>query len=218
MDSEPEPKRAVTRAAADVRAWFGGVPVTLGAIAVLGCWHALASPLAAALGTERFGTWFVARGSPSPGWLLATLSHADLNHLLANLLLLAIWGTITESTLGARRYAAFLAVTGVAGILSQVALYVVRGVSGGIVGASGAAQAATAFAVVTLALGRGPLETAAIRYGALAGAVSIVSLQLLNDFVGALTVVPESSGIAHLAGIVLGATYAVVDSRQEKSG
>ena len=138
------------------------------------------------------------------------LSHADLNHLAANLLFLVIWGTIAEHALGARRYAGFLAATGVAGILAQVAQYVLAGVSGGIVGASGAAQATAAFAAVALARGRGPFETPALRRGVVSGAVAIVALQLLNDFVGASTVVPESSGVAHLTGMLLGAGYALV--------
>ncbi len=209
-----DPERATDRVAGDVRAWFSGVPVTAGAVAALVGWHALAPPLASALGAERFGTWFVARASPSPGWLLAVLSHADAGHLLANVLLLVLWGTITEHVLGARRYAAFLAVTGVAGILAQVAGYVLEGVSGGIVGASGAAQATTAFAAVTLALGRGPFHTSAVRHGAFAGAVTVLTLQLLNDFAAVFTLVPQTSGVAHLTGIVLGVAYALVETRR----
>ena len=206
-----DPERATDRVVGDVRAWFSDAPVTAGAVAVLVGWHALVPPLAAAFGAERFGGWFVARASPSPGWLLAVLSHADTGHLLANVLLLVLWGTVTEHVLGARRYAAFLVVTGVAGILAQVAGYVFEGVSGGIVGASGAAQATTAFAAVAVALGRGPFRTPAVRRGALAGAVTVLTLQLLNDFAGAFTLVPETSGIAHLTGIVLGAACAVYD-------
>lgn len=206
-----DPERATDRVAGDVRAWFSDTHVTAGAVALLVGWHVLVPPLAAAFGAERFGAWFVARASPSPGWLLAVLSHADAGHLLANVLLLVIWGTITEHALGGRRYAAFLVLTGVAGILAQVAGYVVEGISGGIVGASGAAQATTAFAAVALALGRGPFRTPEVRRGAFAGAVTVLGLQLLNDFAELFTVVPESSGIAHLTGIVLGAAYAVYD-------
>lgn len=214
MDRDRDPEQAAQQVAVDLRSWFSGVPVTVGAVAGLVCWHALAPWLAAGLGAERFGTWFVARASPSPGWLLATLSHASPSHLAANLLLLVIWGTVTEHVLGAKRYAAFLVTTGVAGILAQVAQYVAQGVTGGIVGASGAAQATTAFAAVALALGRGPFDTPEARRGVFAGAISIVVLQLLNDFSGVLTLVPETSGVAHLTGIVLGALYAVVDARR----
>lgn len=209
---DPDPERASRQIAADLRVWLGDAPVTLGAVTLLICWHAFVPWLAAAFGADRFGGWFVARASPSPGWLLAVLSHADLNHLAANLLFLVIWGTIAEHVLGARRHAAFLAATGVAGILTQVAQYVHTGVSGGIVGASGAAQATTAFAAVALARGRGPFGTPALRRGLVSGAVAIVALQLLNDFFGASTVVPESSGVAHLTGIVLGAGYALVET------
>jgi membrane associated rhomboid family serine protease len=205
MDAE----RATDRVAGDVRAWFSGAPVTVVAVATLVGWHVLAPPLAAAFGADRFGEWFVARASPSPGWLFAVLSHADTGHLLANVLLLVLWGTITEQALGARRYAAFLVVTGVAGILAQVASYVLEGVSGGIVGASGAAQATTAFAAVALALSWGPFRTPAVRRGAFAGSVSVLGLQVLNDFAGVFTLVPETSGIAHLTGIALGAACAV---------
>ncbi|WP_435118379.1 rhomboid family intramembrane serine protease [Halolamina sp. C58] len=219
MAREPDPKRASRRVAADLRVWLGGAPVTWGAVALLVCWHALVPRLAAAFGADRFGTWFVARASPSPGWVLAVLSHADLNHLAANLLFLVIWGTIAEHALGARRYAAFLAGTGVAGILAQVAEYVLTGVSGGVVGASGAAQATAAFAAVALARGRGPVETPALRRGLVSGAVAIVAIQLLNDFAGTSTVVPESSGVAHLTGMVLGAGYALVETgRDPRSG
>jgi membrane associated rhomboid family serine protease len=214
MAREPDPERASRRVATDLRVWLGDAPVTWGAVALLVCWHALVPWLAAAFGADRFGAWFVARASPSPGWLLAELSHAGLNHLAANLLFLVIWGTIAEHALGARRYAGFLAATGVAGILAQVAQYLATGVSGGIVGASGAAQAATAFAAVALARGRGPFETRALRRGLVSGAVAIVALQLLNDFVGASTVVPESSGVAHLTGMLLGAGYALVGTRR----
>jgi len=213
MAREPDPDQPSRRVVADLRVWLGGAPVTWGAVALLVCWHALAPWLAAAFGADRFGAWFVARASPSPGWLLAVLSHADLNHLAANLLFLVIWGTIAEHALGARRYAVFLAGTGVAGILTQVAQYVLAGVSGGIVGASAAAQATTAFAAVALARGRGPFETSALRRGVISGAVAIVALQLLNDFVGASTVGPESSGVAHLTGMLLGAGYALVETR-----
>ncbi|GAB7012334.1 rhomboid family intramembrane serine protease [Halolamina salina] len=211
MVREPDPERPSRRVAADLRDWFGGAPVTWGAVALLLCWHALAPWLAAAFGADRFGAWFVARASPSPGWLLAVLSHADLNHLTANLLFLVIWGTIAEHALGARRYAGFLAATGVAGILAQVAQYVVAGVTGGIVGASGAAQATTAFAAVALARGRGPVESPALRRGLVSGAAVVVTLQLLNDFVGASAIAPESSGVAHLTGMLLGAGYALVE-------
>lgn len=213
-----DPERATDRIAGDVRAWFSGAPVTLGAVAALVGWHVLAPPLAASFGAERFGGWFVARASPSPGWLLAVLSHADTGHLFANVLLLVIWGTITEHALGPGRYTGFLAFTGVAGILAQVAGYVLEGVNGGIVGASGAAQATTAFAAVALALGRGPFRTPAVRRGALAGAVTILSLQFVNDFVDVFTVVPETSGVAHLTGIVLGAVYAVAGIRRSTAG
>jgi membrane associated rhomboid family serine protease len=211
MARDPDSERPSRRVAADLQVWFGGSPVTGGAVTVLVCWHALAPWLAAVLGADRFGAWFVARASPSPGWLLAVLSHADLNHLAANLLFLVIWGTIAEHALGARRYAAFLAATGVAGILAQVAQYVLTGVSGGIVGASGAAQATAAFAAVALALDRGPFRGSAVRRGALAGALTVLGLQLLNDFAGVFTLVPETSGVAHLTGIVLGGAYAVYD-------
>ncbi|MFC6735259.1 hypothetical protein ACFQEQ_03290, partial [Halolamina salina] len=57
----------------------------------------------------------------------------------------------------------------------------------------------------------GPVESPALRRGLVSGAAVVVTLQLLNDFVGASAIAPESSGVAHLTGMLLGAGYALVE-------
>ena len=92
-------------------------------------------------------------------WLVPLLAsmflHAGWAHLLGNLLFLWVFGRVVEASLGARRFAAFYVLTGIAAAMTHVAMastdtVPIVGASGAIAGVLGGALALHPRAPVTV--------------------------------------------------------------------
>jgi len=166
----------------------------------------------------RYATFyelFVARQDPSLGWLLAPLAHspAQETHLVGNVAHLLMFGAVAERRLADRAYLALIAASGVASVVTQVAVYVVTAQPAGVgtLGASGIAYALTALVVVDSLR----YEEATDRWHGegtwlwtLFGAL-LVGQAALEAVVG----VPGVSAVGHLVGVLVGASYALARPR-----
>ena len=171
--------------------------------------------------SETLAWLFVAQAEPSPAWVLAILLHENVYHLLANLGQLLYFGIVPERRLSTIEYLFFLFVTGILTVLVQVAQYNLNGVSGGIAGASGATMAVMGFTVANIGLYYlGHTDDAGVSnfrvtlFGV--GAFWAIT-QTISDFYPGWTLAPGASGVAHLAGFLVGAGYAVLKTSQKYS-
>ena len=87
------------------------------------------------------------------------------------------------------------------------------------VGASGATFSVVTFALVALlkSSNGNPLTTTSstdLRPGFVLAALTILIGQLLNDFTPYLSFSQQASGVAHLSGMILGATVALLYTRR----
>jgi membrane associated rhomboid family serine protease len=190
--------------------WLQTVPATLAVCLVLVVVYAVELSVVAVAGRAATTWWFVATTTPSPGWVLGPLAHApaDPTHLVGNLLLVVVFGGMTERRLGSWAYLAVLAVAGLGGTGGQLAWYGLTGEPGGTLGASAMGLAATAFATTAslrarVATGRWTGETSWV--WVLLG-VSVVGRRLVLDLaVG----VPAVGRFGHLWGILFGTALAL---------
>ena len=174
---------------------------------------------------ETFEWLLTARADPSPGWLFAPLVHAGVFHLISNVGQLLYFGIVPERRLSTREYLGFLGATGVLTTLIQVVQYNVRGIEGGIVGASGATMAVMGFAVGHLGLSfAGRVDRTVVgsrRYRVMLFLMGCLwaAVQIPSDFIPGVSVGmgppgdATSSGVAHLSGFLLGVGYAVRNAR-----
>lgn len=156
---------------------------------------------------ERLGYFSVTQAiAHFQAWRFITFQflHADLNHILFNMLALFFFGPIVESYLSSRRYLAFYLICGIAGPLMYIALWVLRigiddprsvmvGASAGIFGVLIAAAFIAPNAMV-LVFGIIPARLRMVAWFALAYAVFTV-----------LTAGPNAGGeAAHIGGALAG--------------
>jgi membrane associated rhomboid family serine protease len=191
--------------------WLDRHPATATLAAVLAGVFAFQSLAAAVFGGGVVVYAFGAGVDPSPGWLLSTFSHVSVDHFAVNLFVLAIYGGLLEERLPSPQLLVFFVVTGLASTMAQVAWYAVANPAGVAVGSSGGVFAVVACFTVFAAVGhyRGAsLSPQATVYGVLG--VPLVALQLLNDFHPAVTLSPTTGAWGHLAGVLLGAGWALV--------
>jgi hypothetical protein len=92
------------------RGWVGRRRLTLGLGSFFAVWYLAQLATVSAFGTDVAVWWFYFTGDPSPGYLLAPLSHnmADPGHLRRNLSVLFIAGGLAEPYLNDRQYIALL--------------------------------------------------------------------------------------------------------------
>lgn len=202
-----------------IQRWLRDSVVTQAVILFLALWFFTTWYVPLGIGEPTIKYWLIATANPSPGWFLASLSHANPAHFLGNLGQLLLFGAIVERRLNTRQYLGLLVISGTAATLVQVAEYNVTGIEGGMIGASGATFAVVSFAVVSLFVhsGDNPLladSPADIRPGLVLAGIVILGGQLINDFTPYLSLSVKASGVAHLTGIILGAGYAHYLSRK----
>jgi len=195
--------------------WLTDTIVTRTVFAILFIWYIISwyAPLGIDESTATY--WFLARANPSPGWILAMFSHVSFDHFLANTGQLFLFGAIVERRLTTKQYLTFLFTTGLLTTLVQVLEYNINGITGGMVGASGATFAVVTFALVTLLkTSNGNLfattSSTDLRLGLILAALIILTGQLLNDFTTYLSFSQQASGVGHLTGMILGATVAIL--------
>jgi len=165
--------------------------------------------------TGTFYALFVARQNPSLGWLLAPLAHSPVQetHLVSNVAHLVLFGAVAERRLADRTYLGLIAASGVASVVTQVAVYAVAAqpAGAGTLGASGVAYALTALVVVDSLR----YEAATDRWHSegtwlwtLFGAL-LIGQALLEAIVG----VPGVSAVGHFTGVLVGASLALARPR-----
>ena len=170
-------------------------------------------------------TWlFVAKATPSPGWLFAPLLHAGIAHYVANVGQLLYFGVVPDRVLHRREYLGLLLIAGVVPVLIQVLIYNLQGIKGGLVGASGATMAIMGFTTAHLILYRfgwvanpGISNKSNLQITLLVVGVGWTVTQLFSDFYHGWTITPKASGATHLSGILLGIGYAIVRARDNNS-
>jgi membrane associated rhomboid family serine protease len=195
--------------------WLDRHPATATLAGVLGGVFALQRLAGAMFGPGVVVYAFGASVHPSPGWLLSTFSHVSVDHFAVNLFVFAVYGALLEERTSGPQVLVLFVLTGLSSTMAQVAWYAVANPGGVAVGASGGVFAVVAcFTVLAVALRyRGDrLSPQATIYGALG--VPLVALQLLNDFHPAVTLSPNTGAWGHLAGVLLGAAWALVVVRQ----
>lgn len=207
-------ENAWIRGQARIENWVRDTVITQAVSLFLILWFVVTWFVPLGLDEATLKYWLIATANPSPGWFLASFSHASIKHFLGNLAQLLVFGVIVERQLNTRQYLAFLAITGTTATLVQVVEYNLTGIEGGMIGASGATFAVASFALVTLLTQseHHPLHSDSptdLRPGLIFGGIVIVGGQLLNDFTPYLSYSAKASGIAHLTGILLGAGYAL---------
>lgn len=205
-----------------IQRWLRDSAVTQAVILLLALWFFTTWYVPLGIEESTIKYWLIATANPSPGWLLASLSHASLVHFLGNLGQLLMFGAIVERRLTTRQYLGLLAISGTAATLVQVVKYNLTGIEGGMIGASGATFAVVSFAVVSLLTHSddNPLlvdSLADIRPGLFLAGIVMLGGQLINDFTPYLSLSAKASGVAHLTGIILGAGYAHYLSRKQLS-
>ena len=196
--------------------WRADTVVTRTVFAFLLAWYVLSWYVPLGIDGSTATYWFIARATPSPGWILAMFSHVGLTHLLANTGQLLLFGGIVERRLTTQQYLTVLLTAGLSTTFVQVVEYNINGITGGMVGASGATFSVVTFGLVALlkSSNGNPLTTAsATDLGLVFAALTILIGQLLNDFTPYLSFSQQASGVAHLSGMILGATVALLDTR-----
>jgi membrane associated rhomboid family serine protease len=191
--------------------WVDSHPATATLAGVLGGIFALERLAGAVFGPDVVVYAFGASVHPSPGWLLSTFSHVSVDHFVVNLFVLAVYGALLEERTSGPEMLVLFVLTGLSSTMVQVAYYLLANPDGVAVGASGGVFAVVAcFTVLASTLWyRGDrLSPQATVYGALGGPLIIV--QLLNDFHPAVTLSSRTGRWGHLAGVLLGVTWALV--------
>jgi membrane associated rhomboid family serine protease len=147
----------------------------------------------------------------APGALTGVTSlflHANLFHLLGNLVFLAAAGPAVEFSTGPARFLGVYVAGGVGGLLAHMAVSAATGMAVPIVGASAALAAVVGYASVRFMSVRVPvLPRVAIPVGALA------LLWVVLQATGALTKAGGPGGTAywsHLAGFLIGVAASLV--------
>lgn len=137
--------------------------------------------------------------------------HADLLHLLGNMLALWVFGNNIEDSMGHARYALFFLLCGIAGALAEGFLSAVPEVP--VVGASGAI-AGVMGAYLLLHPRARVLVLVAFRFPLLVPASAFVGLAVFVDVISALFPDPESEMLvawwAHIGGFIAGALLILV--------
>jgi membrane associated rhomboid family serine protease len=199
--------------------WLADTVITRTVFAFLLIWYVISWYVPLGIDESTATYWFIARANPSPGWILAMLSHVSLTHFLANTGQLLFFGSIVERRLNTQQYLTFLFTVGLITTLVQVLEYNINGITGGMVGASGATFSAVTFALIALlkSSNGNPLTATSstdLRPGLVLAALTILIGQLLNDFTPYLSFSQQASGVAHLSGMILGATVALLYTRR----
>lgn len=198
--------------------WLGTVPVSISLCVLLG-WVYVAELLVLLVADPGTATWWFVATTSSPGWVLGPLAHtpADPTHLLGNVVLLVVFGGMTERRLGRWPYLGVLAVSAVGGTAGQLASYALASEPGGTLGASAMALAATAFATVAavrtrVTTGRWDGETTWV--WALLGTAVVGRRLVLDLAVG----VPAVGRFGHLWGILFGVGLALARPTRHHPG
>jgi membrane associated rhomboid family serine protease len=216
---EASTERAFRRVRDRIDTWRADTVITRTVFAFVLVWNVVSWYVPLGIDESTAAYWFIARANPSPGWILAMLSHVGPTHFFANIGQLLLFGRIVERRLSTRRYLVFLFTAGLTTTLVQVLEYNLNGITGGMVGASGATLSVVTFALVALLKTPDGSPLAATsstepRLGLVLAALIVLVGQLLNDFTPYLSFSRRASGVAHLSGMLLGAIVALLSTRR----
>lgn len=193
-----------------MRRWLGRPRLAAGFAAFLAAWYLGQHAVVAAFGREAAIHWFYFTTEPSPGVLLAPVSHNidDPGHLRRNVVLLALARGVAEPHLQRRTYAALLFGLSFVSVVAANTLSVVFGTMWVLAGASGGVYGLWAFIGVrnrgALRDIGGPREAVEPTL-VLGGLLTVVFVPIFDVYTtGALNT-------GHLAGIVLGCGLGLVE-------
>lgn len=146
-------------------------------------------------------TWFALVAPVAHPWTLVTsvYAHADLGHLVANVLALALVGFALERSTTRLRFHGFVLATG---MLAGIAEFAVGGLVGSptaVLGASGAILALYGYVLAANPLSEGLL--ARVQFG---GRATVAVVAAATVLVTVLTAGPGVALVAHVAGFTLG--------------
>lgn len=211
---KPSTKQTLRQVRGQIDTWLANTIITRTVFAFLLIWYVISWYVPLGIDESTASYWFIAKANPSPGWILAMLSHVSITHLLANTGQLLFFGSIVERRLNTQQYVTLLFTVGLITTLVQVLEYNLNGVTGGMIGASGATFSVVTFALIALlnSSNGSPLTATSstdLRPGLILAAITILIGQLLNDFTPYLSFSQQASGVAHLSGMILGATVAL---------
>lgn len=193
--------------------WVRRRRLTLGLMGFFAAWYLAQLAIVSAFGADVAVWWFYFTGEPSPGYLLAPLSHnmADSGHLRRNAGVLLIAGGLAEPYLKDRQYLMLLLVVSFVSIVIANVLSPVFGTPWALAGPSGGIYGLWAYIGVT----NRDIVCAALDSDRLSRVVeaSVVALGVLTPII-----VPAwdlyGTGIlnvSHLAGVLLGYVAALVE-------
>lgn len=133
-------------------------------------------------------------------WRLITANflHLNLMHLLANMLGLFVLGRFVEVTLGVGKFLAIYAISGVGAMFVVAALSLATAAPVFVVGASGSIMGLLG-AMAAIFLRGWQSDRAAIAGRQLLWLLALIGLQVVSDLL-----IPESSMLGHVSGVILG--------------
>jgi len=147
-------------------------------------------------------------------WVLSMFAHADLGHLLGNMLFLWIFGLVVEGKLGWQRFlTVYLAIGAVQSAGEQTLMVLLGGSEGGSLGASSAI-----FGIMAIAAIWAPKNNISIFYWLFFVFVGTFELPILTiaflyigyDFFLLLFQGIESSSWLHVGGVMVGAPIGII--------
>lgn len=196
--------------------------ITLALLSVLSIWYIIQIIVVTSfdLNEKAYEWWFTVTPEPSPGWVLAPISHAlppNYLHLLSNVGTVAVFGAATEVHVSKTEYLGFVVVAGLLAPYLQVAYGVTIGEPFAVLGASGAGFGLVTF-YATHQSRHHPPTLAAEDHGWLCqqlrypyvvfvyvGSIIVVGL-LVTQFIGLLPS-GRSAVVVHLSGAGLGILF-----------
>lgn len=142
-------------------------------------------------------------------WRLATamFMHSGIQHLLNNMLILYILGSVLENQLGRIRYTLLYLICGIAANWAAYRFYLSRGQNVVSVGASGAIFAVMGALIWIILRNRGRVQNLTLRQ-----MLIMLAFSLYFGFVGS-----NIANAAHLAGLVSGFALSVFLYRKPKT-
>lgn len=194
--------------------WVGRRRLTFGLVGFFAAWYLAQLATVFTFGTDVAVWWFYFTGEPSPGYVLAPLSHniADIGHLRRNAFVLILAGGIAEPYLKNRQYLALLLAVSFASIVVANALSLVFGTPWTLAGPSGGIYGLWAYigirnrALVFDSSGWVEWVEATL---VLVGALTLAFVPVFDTYTTGV------GNVSHIAGILLGYAVALQEVRPQ---
>lgn len=191
--------------------WIERRRITLVLVGFFAAWYLAQLVVASACGTKTAVWWFYFAGNPSPGYVLAPVSHniADIGHLQRNATMLLITGALAEPYLNRQQYAALLLGIAFASIVVANALSLAVGTPWAPAGPSGGIYGLWAY----IGIRNRSFILDSDGWKASVEAVFVLAGVLLLAFVPVFDVYTTGAvNVSHVAGILLGYVVALAET------